>query len=90
MPRTILYRLNVNFLHKLETFAQSHSNEQVILEVFDRMERKAEYEKKKKEYAELNGRYKEMKRTLEQMNADFDMLTSERLCCYYDLKNIKR
>ena len=90
MPRNILYRLNVNFLHKLETFAQSHSNEQVILEVFDRMERKVEYEKKKKEYVELNGRYKAMKQTMEKMNTEFDMLSSERLCCYYDLKNMKR
>ena len=90
MPRTILYRLNVNFLQKLETFAQSHSNEQDIREVFDRIERKAEYEKKKKEYSKLNSRYKEMKQTLEKMNAEFDMLHSERLCAYYDLKNIKR
>ena len=90
MPRNILYRLNINFLHKLETFAQSHSNEQDILEVFDRMERKVEYEKKKKEYVELNGRYKAMKQTMEKMNQEFDMLHSERLCCYYDLKNMKR
>lgn len=90
MPRKILHRLNIEFLHKLETFAQSHSNEQDILAVFDRMERKAEYEKKKKEFTELNGRYKEMKQTMKKMNADFDLLQSERLCCYYDLKNIKR
>jgi hypothetical protein len=90
MPRNILYRLNVNFLHKLETFTQNHSNEQDILEVFDRMERKTEYEKKKKAYIELNNRYKEMKQTMEKMNQEFDLLHSERLCCYYDLKNMKR
>ena len=90
MPRKILHRLNIEFLHKLETFAQSHSNEQDILAVLDRMERKNEYEKKKKAFTELNGRYKEMKQTMKKMNADFDLLQSERLCCYYDLKNIKR